>query len=67
MYTYIYYVNIQHSCSLTSLQRESSNPNSLFMLLFGYWFITARSLANCRLFTLSGRNQSQQVEYNSKS
>lgn len=35
--------NIEHSCSLTSkeLQRESSNLILYFMLLFGYWFITA--------------------------
>ena len=48
MYIYIYILifvckNIEQGCSLTSkeLQRESSNLILYFMLLFGYWFITA--------------------------
>ena len=48
IHTYIYILiflckNIEQGCSLTSkeLQRESSNLILYFMLLFGYWFITA--------------------------
>ena len=73
MYIYIYILifvckNIEQGCSLTSkeLQRIFKS-NSLFYASFWILVHHYRLLVRCRLFTLSGRNQSQQLECNPKS